>query len=180
MAVTLRAMARLPGFAHTRGSGTEATVTYSNSLTKALADHGIPYELLEHPRTDRAVDEAVVLGLEPQDVAKTIVLSSGERNVRVVLPASERIDMHKLRQLLETGKELHLLTEEQLEREYGEFELGAVPPVGGADDEVIIDHRIAARRNVVFEAGDHDHSVRIDASDLVSFAGGRVADVCAD
>jgi Ala-tRNA(Pro) deacylase len=155
-------------------------LTYSNSLTKALADHGIPYELLEHPRTDRAVDEAAVLGLEPKDVAKTIVLSSGERNVRVVLPASERIDMHKLRALLETGKELHLLTEEQLEREYGEFELGAVPPIGGADDEVIVDHRIAARRSVVFEAGDHDHSVRVEASDLVSFAGGRVGDVCAD
>lgn len=158
----------------------EGKLTYSNSLTKVLADHGIPYELLEHPRSDRAVDEAAALGLEPKDVAKTVVLSAGERNVRVVLPASERIDMHKLRELLEVGKELHLLTEEQLDREYGEFELGAVPPVGGASDQVIIDHRIAARRDVVFEAGDHDHSVRVGASDLVSLTDGRVADVCAD
>ena len=155
-------------------------MTYSNSLTKALADRGIPYELLEHPRTDRAVDEAAALGLKPKEVAKTIVMSTGERNVRVVLPGSERVDMHKLRELLETGKDLHLLTEERLEREYGEFELGAVPPVGGADDEVIIDQRVAALRDVVFEAGDHDHSIRVAASDLVSLTGGRVADVCAD
>jgi Ala-tRNA(Pro) deacylase len=155
-------------------------MAYSSPLTVALDDHGIPYEVLEHSRTDRAVDEAAALGLEPQDVAKTVVVSTGERNVRVLLPASERIDMHKLRDLLEAGKELHLLTEEALEREYGEFELGAVPPVGGRDDEVIIDHRLAARRDVVFEAGSHDHSVRVEASDLVSLAGGRVADVCLD
>jgi len=155
-------------------------MTYSTPLTVALDDHGIPYEVLEHSRTDRAVDEAAALGLEPQDVAKTVVVSTGERNVRVLLPASERIDMHKLRDLLEAGKELHLLTEEALEREYGEFELGAVPPVGGPDDEVIVDHRLAARRDVVFEAGSHDHSVRVEASDLVSLAGGRVADVCLD
>lgn len=155
-------------------------MSFSSPLTVALDDHGIPYKVLEHSRTDRAVDEAAALGLEPQDVAKTVVLSTGERNVRVLLPASERIDMHKLRDLLEAGKELHLLTEEALEREYGEFELGAVPPVGGPDDEVIIDHRLAARRDVVFEAGSHDHSVRVEASDLVSLAGGRVADVCLD
>jgi len=155
-------------------------MTYSTPLTVALDDHGIPYEVLEHSRTDRAVDEAAALGLEPQDVAKTVVVSTGERNVRVLLPASERIDMHKLRDLLEAGKELHLLTEEALEREYGEFELGAVPPVGGPDDEVIVDHRLAARRDVVFEAGSHDHSVKVEASDLVSLAGGRVADVCLD
>lgn len=155
-------------------------MSYSDPLTVSLDDHGIPYEVLEHTRTDRAVDEAAALGLEARDVAKTVVVSTGERNLRVVLPASERIDMHKLRDLLEAGKELHLLTEEDLEREYGEFELGAVPPVGGRDDEVIIDHRLAARRNIVFEAGTHDHSVKVEASDLVSFAGGRVADVCLD
>ncbi len=155
-------------------------MAYSSPLTVALDDHGIPYEVLEHARTDRAADEAAALGLEAHDVAKTVVVSTGERNVRVVLPASERIDMHKLRELLETGKELHLLTEEALEREYGEFELGAVPPVGGPDDDVIVDHRLAARRDIVFEAGSHDHSVKVDASDLVSLAGGRVADVCLD
>ena len=155
-------------------------MVYSNPLTVALDDHGIPYEILEHKRTDRAVDEAAALGVEAHDVAKTIVLTTGDRNVRVVLPASERIDMHKLRDLLDAGKELHLLTEDALEKDYPEFELGAVPPVGGREDEVIVDHRLTARRGVVFEAGSHDHSVRVEASDLVSLAKGRVADVCAD
>lgn len=150
------------------------------ALTGALDARGIPYELLEHPRTDRAVDEAKALGLPPHEVAKTIVVTTGERNVRVVLPASERIDMHKLREVLDAGKELHLLTEEDLEREYPEFELGAVPPLGGPDDELIVDARVADKREVVFEAGSHEASVRVAAASLVSLPGARVADVCVD
>jgi Ala-tRNA(Pro) deacylase len=151
-----------------------------NALTEALAGRGIPYELLEHARTDRAADEAKALGLSPHEVAKTIVVSAGGRNTRVVLPASERIDMHKLRELLDAGKELHLLTEEDLAREYPEFELGAVPPIGGRDDEVIVDRRVAEKRHVVFEAGSHSQSVRVGGGDLASLAGARVADVCVD
>ena len=150
------------------------------ALTEALDDRGIPYELLEHPRTDRAADEAKALGLAPHEVAKTVVVTTGQGNVRVVLPASERIDMHKLRDLLDAGKELHLLTEEDLGRGYAQFELGAVPPLGGPDDDVVVDRRIAAARHVVFEAGTHSSSVKMGASDLVSLAGERVADVCED
>ncbi|HLF67863.1 MAG TPA: YbaK/EbsC family protein [Gaiellaceae bacterium] len=151
-----------------------------NALTEALDRSGVSYELLEHERTERAVDEASALGLRADEVAKTIVVSTKNGNVRVVLPAAERIDMHKLRDLLEAGKELHLLTEDELETGYPGFELGAVPPLGGPDDAVVVDRRIAERDRVVFEAGTHDHSVGVTASDLVSATGARVADVCAD
>ncbi|MDW8338175.1 MAG: YbaK/EbsC family protein [Thermoleophilia bacterium] len=150
------------------------------ALTKALEGHGIAYELLEHSRTERAVDEAKALGLPPHEVAKTIVVTTGARNVRVVLPASERIDMRKLREALGAGKELHLLTEEDLARAYPEFELGAVPPVGGPDDDVVVDRRVADKRQVVFEAGSHEASVRVSAADLVALPRARVADVCLD
>ena len=48
--------------------------------------------------------------------------------MRVVLPASERIDLRKLGELHgDRRKELHLLSEGELTRDYPEFELGAVP-----------------------------------------------------
>jgi Ala-tRNA(Pro) deacylase len=152
----------------------------STMFTEALDAAGVAYELLEHERTDRASDEAAALGVSPNEVAKTIVVTAGETNVRVVLPASERIDMHKLRDLLETGKELHLLTEDALARDYPEFELGAVPPLGGRADEVIVDRRIGELDQVALEAGSHNRSVRIAAADLVSATGARVADISAD
>ena len=155
-------------------------MAYINALTEALDGAGVTYELLEHARTDRAADEASALGLRPTEVAKTIVVGTGIENVRVVVPASERIDMHKLRELLDAGKELHLLTEEALGGDYPEFELGAVPPLGGRADAVVVDSRVAGLDDVVLEAGGHDHSVRLSGADLVSAASARVADVCAD
>ena len=149
-------------------------------LTEALDRAGIAYEVLEHEPTDRAAEEASALGLDPREVAKTIVVTTAEENYRVLLPASERIDMHKLRDLLDAGKELHFLTEGALGRDYPEFELGAVPPLGGRDDEVIVDRGLADLGQIVFEAGSHNRSVRVSTSELVSATAARVADVCAD
>ena len=155
-------------------------MAYSNALTEALDRAGTAYEILDHKPTDRAADEATALGLRPNEVVKTIVVTAGEGNLRVLLPASERIDMHKLRDLLEAGKELHLLSEDALRRDYPEFELGAVPPMGGREDAVVVDSRVAALDQVVLEAGTHDRSVRVATADLISLTKARIADVCAD
>ena len=153
-------------------------MTGTELLTGELERLGIEYELLGHEPTDRAAEEAVALGLSPEEIAKTIVVTTGAENVRVLVPASERVDMHKLRDLLEAGKELHLLNEEALGSEYPEFDLGAVPPLGGRRDGVVVDRRVAALGDVVFEAGTHDRSARVKAADLVALSGARVADVC--
>ena len=155
-------------------------MTGTESLTGALERLGIEYELVDHEPTDRAADEASALGLRPNEIAKTIVVTTGTENVRVLVPASERVDMHKLRDLLDARKELHLLTEKALGTDYPEFDLGAVPPLGGRHDIVVLDRRLARLDDVVFEAGAHDRSARVKAADLVSLAGARVADVCAN
>jgi prolyl-tRNA editing enzyme YbaK/EbsC (Cys-tRNA(Pro) deacylase) len=157
-----------------------AGTQYVTPLTDALERDGIAFELLEHPTTMTAVAEAVALGLRPEEVAKTIVVAGPSGNVRVVVPASERIDMHKLRDLLEAGKDVHLLTEEDMAREYPQFELGAVPPVGGPADGVIVDRRLAERDSIVLEAGAHDQSIRLAPADLIRLADARIADVCSD
>ena len=154
-------------------------MTGTDVLTEALEQAGVDYELLEHAPTDRASDEAKALGLSPNEVVKTIVVATGEGSYRVLLPASDRINMHKLREALEAGNELHLLTEEALRSEYPEFELGAVPPLGGRRDGVIVDRRVAGLDRVVFEAS-HDRSVRVGMAALVAATGASVADVSAD
>ena len=155
-------------------------MAHEDAFTTALEREGAAYEVLEHERTERAADEAAALGLPTHEVAKTIVVSTDGGNFRVVLPAAERLDLHKLRELLAAGKELHLLSEEALASEYAVFELGAVPPLGGPADPVVVDRRVADLDRVVLEAGRHDRSVRMTATDLVSASGARIADVCVD
>jgi prolyl-tRNA editing enzyme YbaK/EbsC (Cys-tRNA(Pro) deacylase) len=98
------------------------------SVSSVLDEAGVDYELLSHTRTERAADEATALGLPPMAVAKTLVVAAPEGHVRVVLPASERIDLRKLRDYVEGGKRIRLASEDELARAYPEFDLGAVPP----------------------------------------------------
>ncbi len=152
----------------------------SAALTRVLDDGGASYELLPHAHTERASDEAQALGLAPEDVAKTLVLTIPDGYVRAVVPASERIDLRKVRELLGVGKKkVHLASEEDLARDYPEFELGAVPPLGGGRrDPVLLDPRVAERESVVLEAGSHDESVRMQTGDLLRLTEARVVDIC--
>ncbi len=149
-------------------------------ITPILDEAGVEYELLPHQRTETAAAEAEALGLDPKDVAKTLVVSTPAGYVRAVLPASERIDFHKLREHVEGGKRIHLATEEDLERDYPGFELGAVPPFGGSSDRILVDSRLAEREQVVLEAGSHEQSVRIRTADLLELTGAQVVDIAQD
>jgi Ala-tRNA(Pro) deacylase len=147
-----------------------------------LEEAGVGYEVLPHAHTETAAAEAEALGVSPGEVAKTLVVTTPTGHVRAVVPASERLDLGKLRDVLAEGgrHKVHLATEEDLGRDYGDFELGAVPPFGGPGDEVVIDQRVAERDAVVVEAGNHDQSLRIAAADLVRITGAQVADICED
>jgi Ala-tRNA(Pro) deacylase len=148
-------------------------------LTSVLDQAGVEYELLEHLHTERASDEAEALGLPPKAVAKTLVLDAPEGHVRVVLPASERIDLRKVRQHVEGGKSIHLATEDELARDYPDFELGAVPPFGGSGrDRVLVDVRVSEQHAVVLGAGSHDRSVRVETADLLKLTDAEVVDIC--
>jgi Ala-tRNA(Pro) deacylase len=148
-------------------------------LTSVLDEAGIEYELLSHEHTERAADEAEALGLPPIAVAKTLVLAAPEGHVRAVLPASERIDLRKVREVVEGGKSIHLAAEDELARDYPEFELGAVPPFGGAaGDRVLVDARVTQQHSVVLEAGSHERSVRLETADLLELTRGEIVDIC--
>ena len=150
----------------------------TSELTSVLDEAGVSYELLPHAHTESALAEASALGVSPDDVAKTLVVKVPGGYTRVVLPASARLDMHKLREIHGGRHKLHLATEEDLRRDYPEFELGAVPPLGGARrDPVVVDPKIAAQNTVVIEAGSHNESLRLAAADLVQVAGAAVTDI---
>jgi Ala-tRNA(Pro) deacylase len=147
-------------------------------VTSFLDEAGVDFDVLEHAHTERAADEAAALGLGPEEVAKTLVLVAPSGGVRAVLAASERIDLRKVAAALGFGgKKVHLASEDDLARDYPDFELGAVPPFGGREDHVIVDERLAGRDSVVLEAGTHERSVRLKAADLVRLTRAQVADI---
>lgn len=154
--------------------------TAPQSLIDELERASVAYELIDHARTTTASAEARVLGVAPHEVAKTVVLTTPDGFVRAVLPASDRLDLGKLRGILGT-KDVELATEAVLAGAYPEFELGAVPPLTGGDgDRVLVDRRVCENESVVLEAGTHDQSLRLRTSDLVELTGARLVDLAHD
>ena len=156
-----------------------ATAHTATALIKELETAGIPYKTVPHKRTATALAEAKALHVEPAAVAKTVVLSTPKGMVRAVIPASARLDVAKVRDALNVTR-ADLLTETALAGAYPEFEVGAVPPIGGPHgDSVIVDIGICERRFVLFDAGRHDASIRIATEDLTGHESVAIADICA-
>jgi Ala-tRNA(Pro) deacylase len=149
------------------------------AVSEFLEREGIPFEVVEHERTESAAAEARAAGVPPSDVAKTVVVRD-EGGVRLaVIPASERLDMHKLKEEL-GSRGLRLLTEQEMAEEFDEFEVGAVPPFGPMFQALeLVDQRLLDHDRILCSGGDHEHGVLLDPHDLVRAAQARVADICA-
>jgi Ala-tRNA(Pro) deacylase len=154
--------------------------TAPQSLLALLDEASCHYELIQHTHTENALAEAEAVGVDPFHVAKTIVLTTPDGFVRAVVPASERLDIHKARELLETNQ-VTLATEEALAGAYPEFDVGAVPPFGGShDDHVVVDGRLCGSQFVIVEAGTHEESLRLKTADLIGLTDALLGDLCED
>ncbi len=152
----------------------------SIAIMRSLAEEGVGFEPLRHPRTESALEEARTLHAAAHMVGKTIVVDTDDGLTRVVIQASERLSLPKLRDALGCD-DVRLVTEEELAVRYPEFEVGAVPPFGGpAGDRVVVDRRVAELESVIVEVGSHSDSVRLGTPDLVRLTGAALADVVAD
>jgi Ala-tRNA(Pro) deacylase len=148
----------------------------ADALIDVLRCEHVSYELIPHHHTKTALAEASTLGIDPHQVAKTLILTTPFGFVRAVLAASDRLDLEKARLALNTP-DVALASEEMLVGAYPEFELGAVPPMGGPYDRVLVDQRLFDSTFIVLDAGTHDESIRLRTGDLLSIAEAEVADL---
>jgi Ala-tRNA(Pro) deacylase len=152
-----------------------------DTLTRFLDDHGVAYELVEHGERFTAAGEAQASGVGPQDAAKDVVLRRGGEYVLALIPASERLDLSKVRDLIGAGNELRLATEEEIAADFPGFAVGALPPFGPIFEvEEIVDRRLLDHERVLCNGGDHSHSVKVDPNEIVRVSGAQVGDLSQD
>jgi Ala-tRNA(Pro) deacylase len=155
------------------------TATGITAITEYLDASGVTYEVVEHEPTMSAGAEAEATQRPRHQVAKTVVLQDDSGYVLAIVPASERLDLHKLRELLGASKQLRLATESEMARDFPELEVGAAPPFGPiAPSAEVIDQRLMDEDRVLCAGGDHRHSVVVDPRDVVRLTGARTGDVC--
>jgi Ala-tRNA(Pro) deacylase len=146
-------------------------------LTDYLEREDIAYQLLHHERTFTGIDEARALGVEADEVLKTLILDTKEGHVAVVLPSGERLDMRLVREVLD-DPDAALASETEISGDFAGFELGALPPVAPLlGVETIVDATVRDHGPVVFAAGTQTESVKVEARDLFASQPVRFAQV---
>jgi Ala-tRNA(Pro) deacylase len=146
-------------------------------VTEHLESLGLRFEVLPHARAFTAVGEAITLGVPTEEVIKGVVLDIGTGHALAILPASRRLDLDLVRQAL-GEPHVGLATEDEIERDYPEFELGAIPPLPSLlHVPVVIDPTVFEHARVTFAAGTTKESVRVDPEHLFTGATITVAPV---
>lgn len=151
------------------------------AVTSYLEEQGVSYEVVEHDRTETAMAEARAAGVPADDAAKTIALRDGEAYRLAVIPATRRLDLHKVRDLLDAGKRLRFATESEMGSSFAAFEVGALPPLGPLLPAAeVLDQRLLEHERILCNGGDHQHSLLLDPHEVVQMTQARVADLCED
>ena len=150
------------------------------AVTTHLDELGMHYELITHKPTFRAVDDAAASGVTPPFELKTLVLRDGPDLVLVALPASERLDLGKVRELL-GHRDVGLADEDEMAAAFPRFDVGALPPIGpGLPPLALLDARVKDYSRVVCAGGDHSHSLVVIPIELIDRSRPRLADICED
>jgi len=133
------------------------------TLARYLMERGMPYDVIEHARTETASQSATASHVPPDRIAKAVVLKGGDGFMLAVLPASRRIQFEELRK--ELGCYVDIAKEEQIETLFIDCETGAVPALGGAYGlNVIVDDSLANQPEMYLEGGDHLSLVHISGA----------------
>jgi prolyl-tRNA editing enzyme YbaK/EbsC (Cys-tRNA(Pro) deacylase) len=149
------------------------------AVTAFLDSQGVRHEVVEHRPTFSAAAEARASGAEPREAAKTLALHDRDGYRMAVIPATHRLDLHRVRELLGASSHLRLATEAELERDFPMFDVGAMPPLGPMMPmPEVIDVHLLYHDQLLCAGGDHRHALRVDPRDLLRVCEPRVAAIC--
>lgn len=142
-----------------------------------LDEHGIDYEVHDHPRAVDANRLAQVEEISGWDVAKPVLLNVSGQLVMAVVPAPVQVDLDKASDVL-GHSEVRLATEDEFVAVFPDSDPGAEPPFGTVYDiPVFLDETLRARQTMVCRDGSHTSTVTLAVNDYVKVVGPEIVDM---
>ncbi|MDM7888356.1 YbaK/EbsC family protein [Curtobacterium sp. RHCJP20] len=140
------------------------------------AARGLSVDVVERPAADSLEGAAALLGIEPGDIVKTLVVKRHDGGFLLALvPGGRSIAWKKLRTVVGVNK--LSMPDAATALEASGYERGTITPIGAIGDlPVFADERILGRR-IALGAGRHGASAFVDGDALVAAYGATVADI---
>lgn len=137
----------------------------ADTIKTFMESKGVPYTLSRHPRTYSSRETAAAAHVYEDHIAKAVLLKKENRFVMAVIPGDSWVRLDAVN--AELGREFTLAPEESIDRLFKDCRPGAIPPLGPAYGiETLVDHALTSLATVYFEAGDHEHLVRVEGEDF--------------
>jgi Cys-tRNA(Pro) deacylase len=154
-------------------------VDNADGPTRFAADaaaRALAVEVVERPAADSLPEAAALLGIDPGDIVKTLVVKRHDGDfVLALVPGGRSIAWKKLRTVVGVNK--LSMPDASVALEATGYERGTITPIGTLTPlPVFADERIAGRR-IALGAGRHGASAFVDADALVAAYGAVVADI---
>jgi Ala-tRNA(Pro) deacylase len=125
---------------------------------------------MPHPEAYTAQEVAAAEHFPGLQFAKVVIAEADGKHVMLVLPATARVDLVRLRSAL-GAKVVRLSREHEFASRFPDCEAGAMPPFGHLYDvPVYIDRGLGDQPRLVFNACSHRETVTMAAADYQRLA----------
>jgi Ala-tRNA(Pro) deacylase len=148
-----------------------ATATW---IINELDQRRIPYQELHHPDAFTAQELAQREHVSGHRVAKVVGVIADGQPVELVLPASRRVRLDRVRDVL-GAQDARLATEDELQQHFSDCEVGAIPALRhwrGVD--VVMDDHLRTDGDIVIQGGTHTDAIRMRFADWFDMVRPRV------
>jgi len=134
---------------------------------KAFLDRrNVKYISIRHSMAFTAAEVAASVHVKGRDFAKTVIVKIDGAMAMVVLPATRRIVLHDLREMLGNDR-IRLATETEFKDAFPDCEIGAMPPFGNLYNmPVYVAASLAEETEIAFNAGTHSEVIQLSYEDF--------------
>lgn len=139
-------------------------------LEDYLRENGVPFATSRHPPAFTAQEIAAEAHIRGHELAKSVMVVLDDHLVMVVLPATERLNLGRLRQT--TGAtEARLASEWEFMHRFPECETGTMPPFGNLYGlRVLVAESLTEEEFIAFNAGSHTELMTLAYRDFARLA----------
>jgi Ala-tRNA(Pro) deacylase len=154
-------------------SAQEAVMATAITVQQFLDKQHLPYEEVTHQPTSTSLQAAKAARIAPRLLAKAVLLEEDGRYIMAIVPTARHVKLGELRH--QFGRNFGMATEQSVRDIFQDCVPGAVPALGPAYGlETIWDESVMNGPELYFEAGDHEHLIRMRTDDYL-----RVVRECA-
>jgi Ala-tRNA(Pro) deacylase len=143
------------------------------TLQEYLHNHISDYEVIDHRRTSSTLHSAEAAHIPGDRMVKSVLLGDDESYMLAVIPATHHIDFDDVTQL--TGRNLFLISEEELQQAFADCETGAIPPLGEPYGiETLVDVALLQQPDLYLETGDHGKLLHLSTETFQELEGSAI------